>query len=100
MIWVKKINIIFLAVILIAPILCVTISVINDDSNISSLIVTTVEEEQEEGNEKETELDTVTPFLSQSVTSICFVKSLDFYTKRFKQQNRSGNIFSPPPELV
>jgi len=98
--WLKKINAVFLAIVLVAPVICVTLAAINDVTNISSLIITTSEEEQED--EEEVETDSVKTFLPQSFSSTNSLKQLkfSFYTKGFNLQNRSRDIFSPPPELV
>lgn len=103
MCWLKKINAVFLAIVLVAPLICVTVATINDATNISSLIITTTEEEQEDKDgEEEVETDNVKTFLPQSIPSTFSLKQLgvSFYTKGYNLQNRCGDVFSPPPELV
>ena len=101
--WLKKINAIFLAIVLVAPVTCITIAAMNDVSNISSLTITTPEEEQEDKDaEEEVETDNVKTFLPLPInsTGILICLNFSFHTKGIKLQNRSGDIFSPPPELT
>lgn len=94
----KKINAFFLAIILIAPVVCITIAALDDVQNISTLIITSTEEEQED----EEENDNLKTFIyfSNSFQNKTYCHNNNFYTKGFNLQNRSGDIFSPPPELV
>ncbi len=99
--WLKKINAICLIIVLISPVIYLTVTALNDDTNISSLIITTTEEEQEDKDSEE-ECDNSDSFLSQSIPSFNNLKQLkyNFYTKSYNLQNRSRDIFSPPPEIV
>ena len=99
--WLNKINALFLVVVLIAPIVYVTIATLNNADNISSLIITSTEEEEEDKDGEE-ENDIIKSFPIPSISSPTNNNpiSFSFIIKGFKLQNRSGDVFSPPPDLV